>query len=205
MIEVLVADPLRDAPGILEIYAPFIEKTSITFETELPSVAAFGERIATYLQNYPWLICRVNGVIAGYAYASRHRERVAYQWSVESSVYIHDRFYRRRIARALYEALMEILTIQGFTNVYAVINLPNEPSVLLHESNGFHYFTTFEKVGYKLGKWKNVGWWLRRLNDYVDDPPAPIPFPTLEPAVILPVLDRAVRTIRPGRKERNKE
>src|SRR6185436_1470712 len=126
-----------DAKAILDIYAPYIQNTSFTFETEVPSTEEFAKRIETYLLNWPWLVCEIGGKIAGYAYATRHRERTAYQWCTESSVYIHDDHQRTGIARALYTALFEILKKQGFRNVYAVINLPNEKSVNFHESCGF--------------------------------------------------------------------
>lgn len=169
----------EDAAGILAIYAPYIKNTSFTFETEVPSVEEFAERIKTNLFNWPWLVCEIDGVIAGYAYATRHRERTAYQWCVESSVYVHDGFQKKGIAKALYTSLFEILKKQGFRNVYAVINLPNDKSVAFHESCGFQYFATYEKVGYKLGKWKNVGWWKLSVNEYGDEPEAPIKFAEL--------------------------
>ena len=89
-----------DAEGILNIYAPYIESTSFTFETETPTVEEFAERISTYLLNWPWLVCEIDGIIAGYAYATRHRERTAYQWCTESSVYIHKDYQRAGIAKA---------------------------------------------------------------------------------------------------------
>jgi phosphinothricin acetyltransferase len=177
-----------DAGGILDIYAPYIERTSFTFETETPSIEQFSERIRTYLINYPWLIYEDKGMIAGYAYAARHRERTAYQWSVESSIYIHPDYMRSGIGRKLYEGLISLLKIQGFRNVYAVINLPNDKSVAFHERCGFLHFTTYEKVGYKLGKWKNVGWWRLVINEFTDDPAAPIPFSQLNDAVINEIL-----------------
>lgn len=169
-----------DAKAILDIYAPYIETTSFTFETDTPTIEEFAERIKNYLFNWPWLICEIDGVIAGYAYATRHRERTAYQWCTESSVYIHDDHQRTGMARALYTSLFEILKKQGFRNVYAVINLPNDKSVAFHESCGFEYFATYEKVGYKLGKWKNVGWWRLSINEYGDEPAAPIKFSDLD-------------------------
>lgn len=188
MITIRLAKP-SDAAGILQIYAPYIRETSFTFETEVPSEEAFAERIAQYLSFCPWVVAEENGVIAGYAYAYRHRERAAYQWSVECSVYIHDDFHRRGIAQALYTSLFEILSKQGFRNVYAVINLPNDRSVALHEKLGFIYFATYEQVGYKLGKWKNVGWWRLILNDFGDEPAAPIPFEKMDKN-FLPALFR---------------
>ena len=170
----------HDAAGILEIYAPFIRNTSLTFETEVPTLNEFRERIKSYLVTWPWLVCDMDGTLAGYAYGTRHRERTAYQWCVEVSVYIHDDHQRSGIARALYTALIEILKQQSFRNVYAVINLPNDKSVAFHESCGFVYFATYKNVGYKLGNWKNVGWWEMQLNGYTNEPAAPIPFSELE-------------------------
>jgi L-amino acid N-acyltransferase YncA len=186
MAVIRLATP-ADAEGILNIYTPYIETTSFTFETEVPSIEDFAERIRAYLINWPWLVCETDGVIAGYAYATRHRERTAYQWCVESSIYIHDDFQRAGIARALYTALFEILKRQGFRTVYAVINLPNNRSVQFHERLGFSYFATYEKVGYKLGKWKNVGWWKLSVNEYGDEPAAPIKFSELDKD-FLPIL-----------------
>ena len=159
----------EDAVAILDIYAPYIKNTSITFETEVPSVASFAERIENYLKNYPWLVCEINGKIAGYAYGSKYRERTAYQWSIECSVYVDEKYWKHGVAKALYTALFEILKQQGFMNVYAVINLPNEKSVAFHERLGFIHFADFENVGYKLGKWKTVGWWQRQLNEFIED------------------------------------
>ena len=169
----------KDAEGILAIYAPYIKNTSYTFETEVPSINAFAERINNYMINWPWLVYEIDGIIAGYAYATRYRERTAYQWCTEASVYIHDDFQKKGIAKILYSALIEILRVQGFRNVYAVINLPNEKSVEFHEGCGFTHFATYGKVGYKLGKWKNVGWWQLSINDYSDEPAAPIKFSEL--------------------------
>lgn len=185
----------NDAAGILKIYAPYIQNTSLTFETEVPAIEAFAERISSYLKNWPWLVCETDGIIAGYAYATRHRERTAYQWSVESSVYIHDDFQRRGIAQALYAALFEILKKQGFNNVYAVINLPNDKSVVFHESCGFNYFTTYEQVGYKLGRWKNVGWWRLIVNEFGDEPAAPLKLNEVDKDFIAAVLNERASSI----------
>ena len=179
MIDVRLATP-NDAAGILEIYAPYIANTSFTFETAVPPLIDFQKRISDYLINWPWLVCEIDGVIAGYAYGAKYRERVAYQWCVESSIYIHDDFLNHKIGKALYEALIEILKKQGYRNVYAVINLPNDRSVKFHESCGFSYFATYEKVGYKLGKWKNVGWWQLIINEYTMKPEAPVKFSELD-------------------------
>ena len=104
-----------DASSIIGIYTPYILNTSFTFETEVPSNEAFAKRIISYLEDWPWLVCEINGVVSGYAYATRHRERAAYQWCVESSVYVHDNFQQRGVAGALYAALFEILKLLHFS------------------------------------------------------------------------------------------
>jgi len=169
-----------DAAAMLEIYAPYVADTSITFETEVPTERQFAQRIASYMQEFPWIVYEKDGKVAGYAYGSRYRERVAYQWSVECSVYIHPEFQKQGIGARLYKVLFEILKKQMFRNVYAVINLPNDPSVQLHERMGFKWFATYEKVGYKLGRWKNVGWWGLILNEFGDEPAPPLKLPEID-------------------------
>lgn len=183
-----LANP-TDAAALLAIYAPYIRNTSITFETAIPAVGDFANRIRSYMENWPWLVFEQDEQVVGYAYASRYRDREAYQWSIECSIYIHDDYLRSGIASRLYKALFAILKIQGFTTVYAVINLPNERSVAFHEKMGFRYFATYENVGYKLGQWKNVGWWQLQLNDYSIEPPAPEKFTALDHEIIKKVLD----------------
>jgi L-amino acid N-acyltransferase YncA len=187
---------VHDAASILNIYAPYIANTSYTFETDVPDVNQFKDRINSYLVSYPWLVCEIDDVIAGYAYASKHRERVAYQWSVECSVYVHDDFQRKGVARALYSALIEILRLQQFRNLYAVINLPNDRSVSFHEQVGFEYFATYRNVGYKLGKWKNVGWWQLQLNEYSLEPPEPTKFSHIPTGKVEDVLRPANRFLK---------
>lgn len=188
MLAIRLANP-SDASSILDIYAPFIENTSYTFETETPTVNEFAERISSYLQYWPWLVCEVDGKIAGYAYGSKYRERTGYQWCAECSVYIHGDYHKMGMANALYTALIEILKRQGYRNLYAVINTPNDRSVSFHEKMGFTFFAMYEKVGYKLGKWKNVGWWQLQLNEYNDEPEPPIKFSELNKD-FLPALFR---------------
>jgi len=193
MIRIATSD---DSQSILNIYAPYIENTSYTFETEVPANDSFRERISTYLESWPWLVCEVDGVVAGYAYGAKHRERVAYQWSVESSVYIRDDYQRMGVARALYTALIDLLRLQGFRNLYAVINLPNGKSVSFHENLGFEYFATYDNVGYKLGRWKNVGWWKLQLNEYSLDPEPPVKFPDIPQRELDNILQAAERFLR---------
>ena len=185
-----------DAAAILQIYAPYITDTSYTFEIDVPTEQSFADRIKNYLHTYPWLVCEIDGALAGYAYGSKHRERIAYQWSVECSVYIHDDFQRAGVGTALYSALIEILKLQRFRNLYAVINLPNETSVAFHEKMGFEYFATYKNVGYKLGKWKNVGWWQLQLNEYSLEPVPPVKFSEMDMKTVIEILQSAGRFLK---------
>ena len=177
-----------DASSILNIYIPFIINSAITFETEVPSADAFAQRIITYQENWPWLVYETEGVIAGYAYATKHRERAAYQWCVESSVYVNNDYQQRGIAKALYTTLFEILQYQGCRNVYAGITLPNDKSVGFHKSFGFSWLADYTNIGYKLNKWNTVSWWQLQLNDYSDDPVAPVKFPEVDAEFLEMVL-----------------
>ena len=194
MLQVRMANA-SDAAGILSIYKPYIENTSFTFETEVPSIEQFGKRIETYLQKWPWIICEIDGLIAGYVYGAGYRERTAYQWSCECSVYIHEDYKGKGLGQHLYEALFPILKLQGFNNVYAVINLPNELSVKLHEKCGLEWFATYENVGYKLGRWKNVGWWRLKLNDYNSEPAPPLKLSETDQDLIAEIFRTAANKI----------
>ncbi|KYC38921.1 GCN5 family acetyltransferase [Scytonema hofmannii PCC 7110] len=134
-------------------------ETIISFELEPPSEAEFQKRIASYQQQMPWLVCEINSEVAGYAYANPHRTRAAYQWSVESSVYVGVNYRRKGIAKVLYTTLFQLLQLQGFYNVIAGIALPNQPSIAVHEAVGFSPVGVFHRVGYKFGKWHDVGYW----------------------------------------------
>ena len=151
--------PPEDAGPIARIYEPFVRNTAVSFETEPPTVEEMGERISKTMKTYPWLVAEVEGKVVGYAYASIHRVRTAYQWSVEVSVYIDPEWHRRGIARSLYLRLFDILRQQGFYNAYAGITLPNPASVGVHEHMGFRRIGVYEGVGHKLGRWHDVGWW----------------------------------------------
>jgi L-amino acid N-acyltransferase YncA len=186
----------EDAISILEIYAPYILNTSFTFETEVPTNEAFAHRIISYRENWPWLVCEIDGVIAGYAYAARHRERVAYQWCVESSVYVHNNFQQRGVAGALYTALFEILKYQGYRNVYAGITLPNDKSVAFHKKFGFKWLADYKNIGYKLNQWNTVSWWQLKLNDYSADPATPIRLADIAPSLLESIFKEKNKLIR---------
>lgn len=167
----------RDGAAVAGIYDPFARASPITFETDPPGPAEMQRRIETTLQSHPWLIYEVQGTAAAYAYATSHRARAAYQWCVETSVYVDERFRRRGLGTALYAALFRVLAAQGFVNAYAGITLPNPASVALHESVGFALLGVYRGIGYKLGAWHDVGWWERplRARDAEPQPPRPLP------------------------------
>jgi L-amino acid N-acyltransferase YncA len=169
----------EDAAAVLAIYAPIVRNTAISFEVEPPTLVEMAERIATTLQHLPWLVCDRQGEILGYVYASAHRVRAAYQWSVDVTVYIHPAARRTGIGRALYTALFALLARQGFFQCFAGITLPNPASVGLHESLGFHTIGIYRRVGYKLGAWHDVGWWQRALQPGQHPPAPPTTFAVL--------------------------
>ena len=168
-----------DADAIVAIYKPIVETTAISFETAVPSPEEMSRRVAETLQSYPWLICDVDGRVAGYAYAAKHRVRSAYQWSVDTSVYVAADSQRRGVGCGLYQSLFAILAAQGYFNAYAGIALPNAASVGLHESMGFEKIGVYRRVGYKLGQWHDVGWWQLTLRAHDRNPASPSSLATI--------------------------
>ncbi len=163
----------RDAAGVQAIYAPVVRDTVISFELEPPTVAEIERRIVAVTRDFPWLVWEEEGAVAGYAYASRHKERFAYQWSVDVSAYVHADHRGRGIGKRLYTHLLELLRERGFYNAYAGITLPNDASVALHESVGFAPFALYREVGFKRGAWHDVGWWRLRLAPLPAEPAPP--------------------------------
>jgi phosphinothricin acetyltransferase len=175
MPSVRVANPDIDGAGIAAIYRPYVEETLVSFEEVAPSAAEMAERIRSTLTWTPWLVASDDdGVVVGYAYASRHRERAGYRWSVDISVYVDGDWQRRGVGRALYAQLLPILERQGFVNMYAGITVPNPGSVRLHESIGMRLIGVYEHVGFKFGEWPDVAWYGMILNPPTSSPAEPI-------------------------------
>jgi L-amino acid N-acyltransferase YncA len=162
----------QDTKAMLEIYSPNIVSNSISFEYTAPTEEEFKKRIDEIGKKYPWIVAEIDGTCAGYAYASEYRTRKAYQWCVEVTIYVHAKFQGRGVGRALYTDLFQRLRHLGYYNAYAIITLPNDKSVRLHESMGFKHIGVFPQVGYKMGQWHDVGWWQLRLQP--DQNQAPI-------------------------------
>ncbi len=168
-----------DAVQIHAIYAPIVRETHISFEYEVPSVAEMAGRIRSKLVKYPWLVAeRADGLLLGYAYAGLWRERTAYSWVIETTIYTHAEARRMGVARGLYTALFGALRVQGYCQAIAGIALPNDASRGFHEALGFAHIGSFPKVGYKFGRWIDIGFWQLELQ-----PPPAESTPPLETAL----------------------
>lgn len=178
----------QDAVQILDIYRPYVENTSISFETDVPSHDEMETRIDRVLHENPWLVYEEKNTILGYAYASKHRERAAYRWSIDISIYVRKECRGKRIGKALYTSLLSLLKLQGYCNAYAGICLPNESSVGIHEYFGFKKIAQYNKAGYKFGQWHDVGWWELFLKHHSPEPTEPIPLSMVEQYKILKAL-----------------
>ena len=158
-ITIRPADPERDAAACAEIYAPSVESTPISFETVPPDAAEFARRIAKYAATHQFLVAEDGGEVLGYAYACRWAERAAYDWSVETSIYVGAGQQGKGVGRALYAELFDRLRAQGFRVVVAGVTLPNPASIALHESMGFEPIGTLRDIGWKEDGWRDVGFW----------------------------------------------
>jgi L-amino acid N-acyltransferase YncA len=162
-VAIRAADPARDAAACARIYAPYVTGGPVSFEEVAPDAQEMAARIARVAAAYPWLVAERDGAIAGFAYASPHRERAAYRWAADVTVYLDRAHHRRGIGRALYEALFDLLRAQGCYVAVAGITLPNPASVGLHEALGFDLVGIYRGIGYKAGAWRDVGWWQLQL------------------------------------------
>lgn len=164
---------LADAPGCREIYAPYVRDTAVSFEESVPSVEAVGERISSSLASHAWLVAMTSaGEVVGYAYGTQHRERPAYRWACDVSVYLDGHTPRRAgLGRSLYTALFARLAQRGYTTALAGVTLPNEASLGLHGAMGFEVVGTYRDIGFKNGAWHDVRWLQRSLQE-VAVPPA---------------------------------
>jgi phosphinothricin acetyltransferase len=153
----------RDGAALAAIYAPYVEQSWVSFETEAPDAAEMARRIAEYGQSHAWLVAERGGQILGYAYASPHRTRAAYATSADIAIYIAKGAQGQGMGRALYTALFDRLRTKSIHAVFAGIALPNPASIALHEAIGMVPVGIYREVGWKMGGWRDVGWWQRLL------------------------------------------
>lgn len=166
-----LADPARDAAACAAIYRPHVDPGPASFEGAPPDEPEMARRMAATLERLPWLVAERDGAVAGYAYASAHRDRVGYRWAVDVAVYVGTEHQRRGVGRELYDDLLPRLAGQGLRVACAGITLPNPGSVALHEAFGFRPVGTYRSIGFKDGAWRDVGWWQRPLGEGDATPP----------------------------------
>ncbi len=165
---------VADVPQILEIYAPYILETAISFEYKVPTLEEFTQRFLGITAQFPWLVWEEQGKILGYAYGSLPFERAAYGWCSEASIYLHPQAHRKGIGKKLYYVLENLLAAQGYKKVYAIITTANEPSVAFHKSVGYHHTATMPECGYKFGKWYGTVWMEKELSCWDTPENAPV-------------------------------
>ena len=149
---------ISDADFCLSLYSKYVVGSAVSFELEAPSLEEFSNRIDTISQRFPYLVAEENGNVIGYAYASAYRDRAAYQWNVEVSIYVEDQNKKSGVATALYNQLFSELERIHICKAFAVIALPNDASIGFHDKMGFEKFATYKNVGFKLNQWHDVLW-----------------------------------------------
>ena len=162
-MEIRLAKP-SDARSLLDIYAPYVENTAITFEYEVPTIEDFAIRIEKTLEKCPYLVAEEDGVVLGYAYASTYYARAAYDQAVELSVYVSQDARGKGVGSKLYDALEDLLDQMGYVHFLACISLPNEASLALHRKRGYQQVAHFPKIGYKFNRWHDIVWLQKSLD-----------------------------------------
>ena len=168
-----------DSNAIAEIYAPIVERTHISFELVPPTAEEMGRRMAAALENHVGLVAEDAAGIQGYAYAGKYREKPAYRWSTETTIYVRDGARGKGVGRSLYATLLRILAAQNYRRAFGGIALPNAASVALHEAVGFTHVGTNPEAGFKFGRWHDLGWWSLQLNAGDGEPAPPVPLKAL--------------------------
>ncbi len=170
---------VEDAEKLLQIYAPYVINTAITFEYEVPTVQEFRKRICHILKRYPYLVAEKNGELLGFAYASAFHERAAYDWAVETSIYICMNRRKMGIGRKLHDCLEKLLKEQGILNLNACIAYPRSEdeyltknSVEFHTHLGYRLVGEFYQCGYKFNRWYNMVWMEKQIGEHVSNQPA---------------------------------
>ncbi len=186
-----------DAAEITEIYRPYVEDSIVSWEFQAPEEGDFLHKINNWNPNYPWIVCECNGQVAGYAYAAEHRDRIGYQWCVEGSIYVHPNHRKKSLGKSLYTALFDLLKLQGYHVVLAIISVPNIPSVALHESLGFTKTASFENIGFKYDQWQSSEWYIKRLFNKEMKAADIIPVMSVEPSKVEQIFQESLKNITP--------
>lgn len=173
----------KDAKRLIEIYRPYVLNTGISFEYVVPTLADFTSRIVSTLERYPYYVAEVNGLVVGYGYTSAFKSRIAYQWSAEISIYVDEKYRGHGIGKLLYGKLEEISKLQNITNLNACITGDNNESIAFHERCGYRKVAFFNKCGYKLGKWYDIVWMEKIIQEHKDKPENFIPFVEIKESV----------------------
>lgn len=193
----LRAATVADADKMLAIYSPYVTDTTVSSEYEPPSLEEFSDRIKTYGEKLPWLVCIIENEVVGYGYAAPHRKRAAYQWSVETSIYVAEKWQRHGVAAAIYSALFEILYAQGYYSIFVGITSPNEKSVAFHTAMGFEHSGSYHKSMYKFGQWRDVSWMSKTLRPHIGQPEKTLLFPKIAHSqAVCDILEKAAKRIR---------
>lgn len=152
-----------DVPAMLDIYAPYVLETTITFEYTVPTLSEFTGRFDGITEKFPWLVYEENGEILGYAYASAPFVRAAYSWCAEPSIYLRKDARGKGIGKLLYTALEAILILQGFQVSFALVTHENEASLRFHRAFGYATAGVFHSCGFKFGRWLDLNWLEKRF------------------------------------------
>jgi L-amino acid N-acyltransferase YncA len=167
-----------DGPRLAAIYEPAVVGSALSVELTAPDGAEMSRRVIDTLAQRPWLVAEADTVL-GFAYASQHRVRPAYAWSVEVTIYTAPDAHRKGLGRALYTSLFAILSLQGYQNAYAGVTASNLSSIRFHEAMGFELVGTYRQVAFKLGSWIDVGWYARSLGRHPTEPGPPRALPSV--------------------------
>lgn len=178
-----------DVPALLAIYEQYIH-TTFTFEYVLPSPAEFARRVSSVSEMYPYLVLEEEGRVLGYAYAHRCAERAAYGWGAELSIYLHPERVGRGTGRRLYQALIDLLRLQGVRTVYGLVTSPNPASESLHRAMGFRLSGVERNAGYKNGGWHDLSRFEMGIAPYDLEPAPLIPCKDLPEDQVQKILDR---------------
>ena len=165
MVNIRLADPSRDARQVAAIYYPYVINTHITFEYAPPNGSVIASRMKSQQEKFPWLVCEHERELMGFAYGSSFRSQQAYDWSVETTIYVREAAHNLGIGSALYETLIKCIRLQGYMSAVGVIALPNEPRVSLHNKFGYKEIGILPDAGYKPGSWYDVAIWRLKLNE----------------------------------------